>query len=45
MEFITGSHGGVKLIKDGFAYPEKAEKKTESAGNVPSGSPLVAREP
>jgi len=26
MEFITSSHGGVKLINDGFAYTKKAEK-------------------
>jgi len=25
MEFITSSHGGVKLINDGFAYTKKAE--------------------
>jgi len=24
MEFITSSHGGVKLINDGFAYTKKA---------------------
>jgi hypothetical protein len=26
MEFITRSHGGVKLINDCFAYTKKAEK-------------------
>ena len=36
MEFITSSHGGVKLIKDGFAYTKKAEKKPNPLGMFPA---------